>query len=134
MSSLELFGRIRTEIDDRLNKAGVALDWHDNVDVMDNRLSARFSTNLIRIIRELTTNALKHAQPNLMAIEIKQYSERFKITLQHDGLNHDAIPETWQEGRGWSSIRTRLAELGGTIDKKFGTKHQLSITLNIPTT
>ncbi|SCK17899.1 sensor histidine kinase [Streptomyces sp. WMMB 322] len=67
-----------------------------------------------QVLRETTTNILRHAQ----ATEVRITLSRSGITIVNDGAEHDPLPEL----RGLSVLRQRLADDGGelTVQRKDG--------------
>ena len=76
------------------------------------QLSARQYVNLTRILRELLTNALKHAQPNSVWIALSGASDLL-ISFVHDGAVTD--PQQWSWGRGQFNLATRAEEINGRL-------------------
>ncbi|MDX1735751.1 MAG: hypothetical protein R3228_15360, partial [Halioglobus sp.] len=95
-------------------------------------LSARQYVNLTRILRELLTNALKHAQPQNLWITLAGTDE-LKVTFRHDGKIAD--PQEWSWGRGQYNLVTRAEEIGGEISFSASGEAQnryLDVILSVP--
>lgn len=106
--------RWRTELRDRLAPAGIALAWQVDGGVERVVLSARQYANLTRILREAVTNALKHAHPRQIALQLSVSAGTLRLSLRDDGPGlRDG--EAGQGGRGLAIMRARAEELGGTV-------------------
>lgn len=70
-------------------------------------------------VRELMTNAAKHAQPNIVKVSLARDDGNLKAVVEDDGLGFDAsMQDTNGElscGFGLFSIRERLVSIGGQI-------------------
>ncbi len=109
-----LFGDIRTETETRLKENSIDYKWQDNLEIESPSVSARFATNIRRIMREIITNALKHSAPQRVEIAIDYHDSQLKIVVVQDGNPEN--PQHWESGRGTKHIQTRLSEINGSID------------------
>lgn len=103
--------RWRDELAQRSARSGARLHWRDDA-ARGVRLNARQYVNLTRILRELLTNALKHAQPGNIWITITG-DTHLAIAFAHDGAVTD--PQQWTWGRGQYNLATRAEEIGGSL-------------------
>ncbi len=86
--------------------------------------------NVYRIIQELITNTLKHAEASTIHIELKNDNGVFLIIYEDDGKGLEKENLTLRKGLGLNNIESRLSVLSGTIDfleKENGMKVQLTI-------
>jgi len=103
------------------------------ISFMNNTISSIDKTkelNLYRIIQELITNTLKHADASSIKIEMKNQNNRLIIVYADDGKGLDQKQLQHRKGLGLKNIESRLSVLSGTIsflDKKSGMKVQLEI-------
>jgi signal transduction histidine kinase len=102
----------RAEADMRCVAANVDLEWQQGV-VPQMKLQPRIKAALGSALREAVTNALKHAAPKKMDVQIASDAEGLYLTVSNDGTHND--PVHWQEGYGLRSIRGRLHDMGGTL-------------------
>ncbi|WDZ83956.1 sensor histidine kinase [Micromonospora cathayae] len=70
-------------------------------------VDARFSELLGQVLRETTTNILRHAQATGVRITLTESG----ITVVNDGVNGDSPPKL----RGLSALRQRVADDGGEL-------------------
>ena len=120
----------RVEIAERTELVGVELLWlqDESVDVI--QLSTYQLLDLSQILRELVSNALKHAHPRYIKVQmIILDKQQLNLTLMHDG--QIATPEHWHEGTGMHSIRTRLHRLKGNISILLTMQAEPQLCINI---
>jgi signal transduction histidine kinase len=110
----ELLADWRAETAQRVQSAGLALDWRIPVDDQPLPVSAAAALNMSRILRETVTNVLRHANATRITVDLAWREEKLRLTIQDDGVG---LPEAGMKGnRGMSSMRARAAALGGSIE------------------
>ncbi|WP_299017100.1 ATP-binding protein [uncultured Polaribacter sp.] len=96
------------------------------IEVIDFGLDARFDSSLeitiFRIIQELITNILKHANAKNATINIALYDKNLNIIVEDNGKGFNANQTNFKDGIGLNSIKTRVKHLKGnfTIDATIG--------------
>jgi signal transduction histidine kinase len=75
-------------------------------------LSSQQHINLRRIAREAIANALKHAHPEHIRIEIDLDTNELGLLISNDGVISEI--SGWVPGRGVNNIKYRVAEMGGS--------------------
>ena len=103
----------RAEASERCDAARCTLQWEHQAAVSAQPLSAHTKATLEAVVRELLTNALKHAAPTHLAVSVTLLGDRLKLQLSHDGAI--SAPETWTDGYGLRNLRQRLQEKGGQL-------------------
>ena len=102
----------RAELQERLEVADVEIIWSQPDEVPAVYLDNHQWVNWGRILREAVTNALKHAHPYLVMVDIECNDQELKLKVFNDGSN---LPlQDWVAGTGITNIKRRVAELGGT--------------------
>jgi two-component system, NarL family, sensor kinase len=98
----------------------------------DRQLSNTADLYIYRIIQELINNALKHAQPNQILVQLTKAEKNILITVENDGKHFDTESIKNASGIGMKSIQQRVNYFTGkmdiTSDKKNGTS--INIELN----
>ncbi|MEO1574190.1 MAG: sensor histidine kinase, partial [Pseudomonadota bacterium] len=89
-----------------LKRAGVALVTH----VDDVSLSPRHETLLALIVREATTNVIRHAGASECELTLQRADGEITLVIADNGQGFDG-----GEGQGMTGMRERLAVLGGTL-------------------
>lgn len=95
-------------------------------------ISPESSLMIFRIIQELMTNALKHAEASEILIQIVYQEERtLTITVEDDGKGFDDS-SVQPENNGWNNIRSRVNYLHGIITLHSEPTAGTSVTISIP--
>ncbi|UAM99837.1 sensor histidine kinase [Polaribacter litorisediminis] len=106
------------------------------IEVVDFNLVKRLENNLeitvFRIIQELMTNIIKHANAKNVTINISLFDKNLNIIVEDDGVGFDINTVELNDGMGIHSIKTRIQYLKGTftIDTTLGKGS--SIIMDIP--
>jgi signal transduction histidine kinase len=87
------------------------INIHLNVDLSLNDIPSEQAQVLIRVVQELLTNAIRHAQCSNMWIDVDQRAEAVRICARDDGVGSKAL--VW--GHGLRGMRERLEDLGGSL-------------------
>lgn len=66
---------------------------------------------LIRVIQECLNNAIKHAAPSKIEVDIQQTSSELLILISDDGKGFDTSQKS--EGSGMYNLNTRMETIGG---------------------
>jgi two-component system, NarL family, sensor kinase len=72
--------------------------------------------NIYRIVQELLTNAVRHAQASEILVQCSQNETRFFITLEDNGQGFDTTAVAAKPGIGLSNARSRVEYLNGKLD------------------
>jgi signal transduction histidine kinase len=105
-------GEWKADITQRLVAAHIELHWSFQYD-HDLALSMTQWSALTRILRELVTNAIYHANAAHVTIEGKLEDGAFYLTVSDDGRGTD--PRLWAHGLGLGGIRKRVKTLNGDV-------------------
>lgn len=109
----DALGDWRREVEDRCDAAGVALIWNDNRKRDVGMVRPRQRLTLERVLREAITNALKHADPGQIVVDVAEEEDSLLIRIRDDGDTHARIIPS--SGRGVRNMVTRMAEAGGSV-------------------
>jgi signal transduction histidine kinase len=101
------------ETEGRCDVAGVRLDWSQDSADCGQQLPPRAKAMLESVLRETVTNALKHAAPSRLRIDVRVGGETIRMHVENDGQVGD--PADWQAGYGLRNMRGRLGECGGSL-------------------
>lgn len=118
----------RAETDSRCEAAACRLSWQQNEDLPEIELSPRIKATLESVMREIVTNALKHAAPSNINVIVSADATRLRASVENNGAIAD--PLTWKDGYGLRNIRGRLEELGGSLSIHFD-KDKVRLTLEV---
>lgn len=110
---LNALGDWRAEANSRCETAGCKLNWLQPEILPKVELIPRTKAMLESVLRELLTNALKHATPDNIKIQIDADTQQLQISVTNDGYLCGTA--TWKDGYGLRNIRGRMEELGGSL-------------------
>lgn len=128
-----LLGAFRYRIADNMRSAGIQLNWviEDDIPALP-YLDARNCLHVLRIVQEIFTNILKHAQATEVSLRVSRGPNYVGVQVQDNGVGFQ--PENRRQGRGLGNIVQRTATLGATIDIQahpgLGVRYQLKLPYN----
>jgi signal transduction histidine kinase len=108
-----------------------------SINVMENGLEERLENSveltIFRIIQELITNVIKHAQASELDIHLNQHEDTLNIIVEDNGVGFDNVkPRKESSGMGLSSIERRVEDMGGTVIIESQPKNGTSVIMDIP--
>lgn len=95
-------------------------------------LSKNVEVNLYRIVQELVTNALKHAQATTINVQLSAYEGEIQLTIEDDGVGFDPQSDR-SKGIGLENIQSRIEYLRAekdVISNDQGTSYTLTLSQN----
>ncbi len=102
----------KADLTQRLIAAGITLEWKLETD-NDLLLSVVQWSALTRVLRELVSNVMSHAQAQNVQIDIALRENRLQLCVSDDGIGRN--PSGWSHGLGLGGVRKRVKQLGGTV-------------------
>jgi signal transduction histidine kinase len=102
----------KADLTQRLSAADLTLQWVFNAD-NDVLLSVVQWSALTRVLRELVSNVMSHANARTVTINIHLHEERLHILVCDDGTGTN--PQAWSHGLGLGGVRKRVKQLGGSV-------------------
>ncbi len=106
-------GEWKADLQQRLQLANVTLDWQARFD-RDTELNVVQWSALTRILRELVSNAIAHAQATQLLITLDLQDDRLELLVRDNG--HGRNPQVWAHGLGLGGVRKRVKQLGGEVE------------------
>ncbi|WP_422090914.1 sensor histidine kinase [Tenacibaculum ovolyticum] len=107
-----------------------------DIHVLDFGLNKRLENNLeitiFRLIQELITNIIKHANATEATINISLFDENLNIIIEDNGKGFNYNNTMLKEGMGINSIKTRIKYLNGTFNVDSTIGKGTSIIMDIP--
>lgn len=88
--------------------------------------------SLYRILQELSTNAVKHAQATHLLMQLIGDKEQLTVILEDNGCGFDVAKSMTQKGLGLSSIHSRVQYLQGTIEWDSVPQQGTQVTIQVP--
>ena len=113
---LAALGALRHRIEPRLRAAGIDLAWEIEDVPAVTGISSRKILQIMRIVLEAMTNALKHAKATRILLESRfdPETETVRVNIADNGRGFGATQED-ATGRGMENIRRRAQEIGASI-------------------
>lgn len=99
---------------------------------MDDRLENSMEIMIFRIIQELITNVIKHADASEATIHLTHYGDAINILVEDDGMGFVLEDVKPKEGMGIYSIQKRVEHFGGTVDFESIPNKGTSVVINMP--
>jgi len=99
---------------------------------LDERLDNALEISIFRMIQELITNAIKHAEASEINISLTNHDSLLNIIVEDNGKGFDAkvLPE--KDGMGLKSIEKRIEHMEGTFEIDSSLGKGTNIIINIP--
>jgi signal transduction histidine kinase len=103
----------KADLTQRLTAAHVELGWNCTFDE-DLVLSVVQWSALTRVLRELVSNIISHAQARRVDIDFSLDKDRLDLSVFDDGVGRN--PRAWSHGLGLGGVRKRVKQLGGEVE------------------
>jgi hypothetical protein len=107
------------------------------VKVIENGLSERLENSvelaIFRVVQELITNVIKHAQATELDIHLNQHEDTINIMVEDNGVGFDNTKaRSKQQGMGLISVERRIEKLGGTVFVESQPQNGTSVIIDVP--
>ena len=119
----------KADLTQRLAAADVVLGWSFNAE-HDVLLSVVQWSALTRILRELVSNAIAHAQASRVEVSIQLDGMRLDLAVTDDGNGRD--PRSWSHGLGLGGVRKRVKQLGGDVEWREAEPCGIDCRVHVP--
>ncbi|HEX7385471.1 MAG TPA: ATP-binding protein [Burkholderiaceae bacterium] len=103
----------KADLTQRLAAAHIDLQWSLSYDE-DLLLSVVQWSALTRVLRELVSNVIAHAQATLVTVDFQLRDDRLDLSVSDDGVGR--APREWAHGLGLGGVRKRVKQLGGEVE------------------
>ena len=101
---------------------------------LENRLENSLELTIFRIIQELITNVIKHANATEATIHLTNHEDILNIMIEDNGIGFNPNQITTKhKGMGISSIDKRVEHLNGTMTIESEHQKGTTIIIDIPT-
>ncbi|MEL6538693.1 MAG: sensor histidine kinase, partial [Bacteroidota bacterium] len=81
---------------------------------MEDRLEGQLEINLYRVVQELVSNTLKHAQAKVITVEVNRRADEINLIISDDGKGFDQ-ESVKSDGIGLQNMQQRIEKLGGNL-------------------
>jgi len=113
----------------RLGVAQIALHWDTQLDGELDLTVVQWSA-LTRVLRELLSNAIAHAQATRVHVRFELDRAALVLSVTDDGSGHR--PEDWSHGLGLGGIRKRVKQLGGEVRWREAQPQGITCVVRVP--
>jgi signal transduction histidine kinase len=118
----------KADLTQRLTAAHVDLGWNCSFDE-DLLLSVVQWSALTRVLRELVSNIISHAQARRVDIDFTLEGDRVDLTVTDNGIGRN--PRAWSHGLGLGGVRKRVKQLGGEVEWREVSPHGIVCRVTI---
>ncbi|SHG44924.1 Histidine kinase-, DNA gyrase B-, and HSP90-like ATPase [Chryseolinea serpens] len=101
---------------------------------MEGRLESSLEITMFRIIQELVTNIIKHAQATEAIIHLTQHEDLINIMVEDNGIGFDIGLIKPGESMGLYSIQRRIENLGGQVTIDSIAEKGTAVIIDVPLT
>ncbi|CAN5903194.1 hypothetical protein BH11PSE8_BH11PSE8_21380 [soil metagenome] len=113
----------KADLTQRLTAADIALTWNFAADA-DVLLTVVQWSGLTRVLRELVSNTIAHAQARRLVIDFRLENDQLELVVTDNGLGR--APKSWSHGLGLGGIRKRVKQLGGDVEWREATPNGIA--------
>ena len=103
----------KSDLTQRLTAAHIELGWNFTFDE-DILLTVVQWSALTRVLRELVSNIISHAQARRVDIDFSLEGDRLDLSVIDDGIGRN--PRAWSHGLGLGGVRKRVKQLSGEVE------------------
>ncbi len=82
---------------------------------LDARLDNQVETVLYRVIQEIVTNIIKHAEASKISMQLIRHETELNVLIEDNGIGFDSSKVDEFEGMGLKGIKTRIELLAGSV-------------------
>jgi signal transduction histidine kinase len=99
---------------------------------LNERLENSLELAIFRMIQELLTNAVKHAQATEITISLTQHENNLNIIIEDNGKGFNSNNRNKNEGMGLTHIEKKTEQLGGNFSIDSTEGRGTSILIDLP--
>ncbi len=85
-------------------------------------------------VKEIVTNAIKHASANTILVDLDYSGEGLVIDVSDDGCGFDATDSAPVGHFGLQGIRERIKALGGVVEIESSIGHGTAVVIKLSST
>jgi signal transduction histidine kinase len=121
-------GEWKADLTQRLNAAHMELIWKLHFD-QDVSLNVVQWSGLTRVMRELVSNTIAHAQAQQVEVDFRLENDTLELTVTDNGMGRN--PRAWAHGLGLGGVRKRVKQLGGEVEWTEAIPHGIQCRVRI---
>ncbi|MCF8198086.1 MAG: hypothetical protein K9J42_04925 [Sulfuritalea sp.] len=127
----DALGDWRAEAESRCEAADLQLDWRQDFATATFELSSRQGVNLEKMLREILSNAIRHAGATRIGVSVSLAARRLSIVVEDNGVGLSV--DRWQRGRGTLGMERRAQDIDAQLQRRTraggGTRIEISVEL-----
>lgn len=126
----DLLADLRANKEQRVQAAGLSMEWRLPTEGYDVEVSADAALNLSRILREAVTNILRHAHASHIEITTRLTEDRMILEVTDNGAGCQI--SVARPHRGMISMQARARALGGMLSWEPVEPNGCKVVLDVP--
>ncbi|MCW3071386.1 MAG: hypothetical protein JWO44_1276 [Bacteroidetes bacterium] len=99
---------------------------------LNERLEQSTETVLFRVMQEIVSNIIKHAQANQVTIQIIKHEDELTVMIEDNGIGFDTAKLNEFSGIGLKNIVSRVEFLKGKVDFDSVAGKGTTVTIEVP--
>ncbi len=99
---------------------------------LDERIENTLEVTIFRMIQEMLTNAIKHANATEINVHLTQHDDSLNIIVEDNGEGFNLKNIDKKEGMGLTNIEKKVEQMGGVFTIDSTEKRGTSILIDIP--
>ena len=111
-------------------KIHIRITW----ELSDVQLAPAVEDNLFRVVQELLSNTLRHADAEELEVYLEQANDTVILRVVDDGVGFDSRKDVAAGSYGLQNIKERAASIGGTARIISFPNQGTSVELRVPVT
>jgi len=108
----DLLAALRARLEPTLERRGIRFRWRVGEAPTPRRFGPEQMLNVLRIVQEAITNAVRHASPSAIEVATRVEGEALIVLVRDDGRG---FPATLRRGRGLDNMQRRADDVGATL-------------------
>jgi signal transduction histidine kinase len=113
-----------------INRLAIEVEEHG----MNSRLENSLEITIFRIIQELITNIIKHAQASEVMIHLTHYEDSINLMVEDNGIGFEISQIKPLSGMGLHSIQKKIENLGGRVTIDSIPQKGTTVIIDVPLT
>ena len=102
----------------KLSQENISFSFVIDDNLKSKKLTSFEGMNIYRTIQEAINNALKYAEADVIAVNIKQQNNQTAINIKDNGKGFDEL--IVEKGNGLKNMQKRIEDIGGTFSLNSG--------------
>ena len=99
---------------------------------LEERIENTLEVAIFRMIQEIVTNTIKHAEATKISISLTQHDDVLNIIVEDNGKGFNPKTIAKKEGMGLTNIEKKVEQMGGVFSIDSAKKRGTSIIIDIP--